>query len=180
MRVVERALDADPVRRYRSVGELEHGLRESLDRPAAVRGAGRGTGRDTRNSAVVSACRSSSAATALVLLVAALIVWTRSSTPVGRAAVGHARGRAAVQGHLERTCRTLPRRRAHRSTDLDAGPDRFAAGAVVDVGDAVPRSARRRWSRSASSCAWTTSSRRRCWSFAARMAGPIGVRINAG
>ena len=30
--VVERALDSDPSRRFRSIGELEQGLRESLDR----------------------------------------------------------------------------------------------------------------------------------------------------
>ncbi len=81
VRVVERALDADPVRRYRSVGELEQGLRESLERPAAV-------------PALVTAPATTpkrglrlgmpflTAATALVLLVAALIVWMRSAAPL--------------------------------------------------------------------------------------------------
>ena len=35
VRAVERALDSDPARRYRSIGELEQGLRESLDRVPA-------------------------------------------------------------------------------------------------------------------------------------------------
>jgi len=79
VRVVERALDADPVRRYRSVGELEQGLRESLDRPPSV------ADQVPPPAAAPKAPRRFgvpflTAATALVLLVAALIVWTRSST----------------------------------------------------------------------------------------------------
>ena len=78
--VVERALDSDPARRYRSVGELEQGLRESLERSPALRPATepvpapkprRRFGRPFV-----------AAGAALVLLVVALIVWTRSSTSV--------------------------------------------------------------------------------------------------
>ena len=79
VRVVERALDPDPVRRYRSAGELEHGLRESLDRPATVRApaaAPVATAKQHRRLRMPFLV----AATMLVLLVAALIVWTRRST----------------------------------------------------------------------------------------------------
>jgi TolB-like protein/tetratricopeptide (TPR) repeat protein len=79
VRVVERALDTDPARRYRSVGELEQGLRESLDLPAAVpvqATAPAATPKPRRRRGVAFLA----AATALVLLVAALIVWSRSST----------------------------------------------------------------------------------------------------
>jgi serine/threonine protein kinase/tetratricopeptide (TPR) repeat protein len=81
--VVERALDSDPLRRYRSIGELEQGLRESLDPSPAQRPV----------TAVAPALRPRrrfgapgvpfmAAATALALLVIALIIWTRNSTPV--------------------------------------------------------------------------------------------------
>jgi serine/threonine protein kinase/tetratricopeptide (TPR) repeat protein len=81
VRVVERALDADPVRRFRSVGELEQGLRESLDRPAAVPAqatAPAATPQPRRRLGMPFLA----AAMALVLLVVALIVWTRRSTSV--------------------------------------------------------------------------------------------------
>jgi TolB-like protein len=76
VRVVQLALDSDPLRRYRSVGELEQGLRESLDKPSAVPRA---------DVAAVAASRRQrrfgpaflAAAVALVLFVTALIVWTR-------------------------------------------------------------------------------------------------------
>ncbi len=88
IRVVERALDSDPSRRFRSIGELEQGLRESLERvPAAPHPA-------------VSTPRPSplrlpfvAAAVALALLVVALIVWTRTST---RSAATTAATRVAV------------------------------------------------------------------------------------
>ena len=75
IRVVERALDSDPSRRFRSIGELEQGLRESLDRVPAPR-------------AVVDAATPkrrvglpfAAAAIALAMLVVALIVWTRTSS----------------------------------------------------------------------------------------------------
>ncbi len=79
VRVVERALDTDPARRYRSVGELEQGLRESLDLAAAVpvqATAPAATAKSRRRRRVPFLA----AATALGLLVAALFVWTRSST----------------------------------------------------------------------------------------------------
>jgi eukaryotic-like serine/threonine-protein kinase len=80
VRVVERALDSDPGRRYRTIGELEQGLRESLDRPAAV-----------PVQAIESAAAPKprrrlglpflAAAAAFVVLVGALVVWMRSSAP---------------------------------------------------------------------------------------------------
>ena len=81
--VVERALDSDPLRRYRSVGELEQGLRESLD-PSPAPSAGCRVRSDAEAAPPVrralrggrrrrSPCSSCSLA---------LIVWTRSSTPV--------------------------------------------------------------------------------------------------
>ena len=73
----------------------------------------------------------------------------------------------------------VPRRRAHRSADLDARPDPLAAGAVADLRDAVPRSAPPRWSRSAKSCASTTSSRPRCSVVRGKDGAPDRVRINA-
>jgi serine/threonine protein kinase/tetratricopeptide (TPR) repeat protein len=79
VRVVERALDSDPLRRYRSVGELEHGLRESLEKPVAVAESGPAvTSRAPRRFGPAFLA----AAAALALLVVALIVWSRSSTPV--------------------------------------------------------------------------------------------------
>ena len=81
VRVVERALESDPARRYGSVGELEQGLRESLDRSPASRTS-------VTDSAVVATPRRRlrapfvMAATALALLVVALIVWTRNTAPV--------------------------------------------------------------------------------------------------
>jgi eukaryotic-like serine/threonine-protein kinase len=80
VRVVERALDSDPARRQRSVGELEQGLRESLERQPAPR--------VTSGDAVVALKPRPrlrlpfvAAATVLLLLVVALIVWTRRSSP---------------------------------------------------------------------------------------------------
>jgi serine/threonine-protein kinase len=89
VRVVERSLDSDPARRYRSAGELEQGLRESLE-PQAVPPA--------RGSVVAPKPRRGpglpfvAAATVLVVLVVTLIVWTRRSStvvapPVTRVAV---------------------------------------------------------------------------------------------
>ena len=81
VRVVERALDSDPARRYRSVGELEQDLRESLDRSPAsptpvTDSAGVATPRRRLRAPFVVA------AMALALLVAALIVWTRNTASI--------------------------------------------------------------------------------------------------
>lgn len=68
---IERALDPDPSRRYRSAGEMEAALRQSLDpRPAAA-----SSGRHTRAWAFTAV------AALLLLIVSGLIVWTRQ-TPV--------------------------------------------------------------------------------------------------
>ena len=81
VRVIERALDSDPARRYRSVGELEQGLRESFDRspasPAAVTPSARVSAPPRRSRAAFVV-----AAAALALLVSALIVWTRNAASV--------------------------------------------------------------------------------------------------
>ncbi len=53
IRVVERALDSDPSRRFHSIGELEQGLRESLDRVPAPRVlGGRGHAQAARGAAI--------------------------------------------------------------------------------------------------------------------------------
>ena len=102
VRVVERALDTDPARRYRSVGELEQGLRESLDRPAAVPAqatapaATREASR-RRLDAVPGGCDGARPARGGAHRLDAEL------DDRGRAAVGHARGRPAVQEHIERT-----------------------------------------------------------------------------
>ena len=81
VRVVDQALDADPIRRYRSVGELEQGLRESLERPAATPALATAPA-TTPKRGLRLGMPFLAAAAALVLLVAALIVWMRSSAPV--------------------------------------------------------------------------------------------------
>jgi TolB-like protein/Tfp pilus assembly protein PilF len=80
VRAIERALDSDPARRYRTVGELEHGLRESLDRTAmpATPRTEPATVRPPRRLGVPFVA----AALALAAIVIALIVWTRSTTTV--------------------------------------------------------------------------------------------------
>jgi serine/threonine-protein kinase len=80
VRVVERALDSDPARRHRSVGELEQGLRESLERQPAARvhsdeGVAAPKPRPRLRPPFVAA------AALLLVLVAALIVWTRRLPP---------------------------------------------------------------------------------------------------
>ncbi len=79
--MVERALDSDPARRYRSVGELEQGLRESLERsPCPATGHRAVPAPKPRRRfglPFVAAGRRSSCS-----LLVALIVWTRSSTSV--------------------------------------------------------------------------------------------------
>jgi eukaryotic-like serine/threonine-protein kinase len=75
VRVVERALDSDPARRYRSVGELERALRESLDIPSAAAPAP-AAARRPRPSAMTAFLV---AAAVLLLLVVGLIVWTRNT-----------------------------------------------------------------------------------------------------
>ncbi len=80
VRVVERALDSDPIRRYRTIGELEQGLRESLDKPALPRaddGAVAASRRERRFAPAFLA-----AAAALALIVLALLVWTRNPAPL--------------------------------------------------------------------------------------------------
>jgi TolB-like protein/tetratricopeptide (TPR) repeat protein len=75
VRVVERALDGDPARRYRTIGELEQGLRESLD----------GASAQARRPPAPAASRHRfglpfvAASLALAAIVLALIVWTRGS-----------------------------------------------------------------------------------------------------
>ena len=76
IRVVERALDSDPSRRFRSIGELEQGLRESLDRVPAPRALV-----DAPQAEAARAdCHLPPAAIALAMVVVALIVWTRTSS----------------------------------------------------------------------------------------------------
>jgi serine/threonine protein kinase/Tfp pilus assembly protein PilF len=85
VRVVERALDSDPIRRYRTIGELEQGLRESLDKPAvpqAEDGAVAISRRERRFAPAFLA-----AAAALALIVLALVVWTRNPAPVTTSSV---------------------------------------------------------------------------------------------
>ena len=84
--VVERALDSDPLRRYRSIGELEQGLRESLDpspahQPAAA-SAPAPKPRRRFGAPFVAAGTALAVVVMLTMLAMALIVWTRSSTPV--------------------------------------------------------------------------------------------------
>jgi TolB-like protein len=81
VRVVERALDSDPGRRYRSVGELEQGLRESLDRSANLPAADAATAVLPRPGAKFG-LPFVAAAAALLILVVGLIVWTRRSADV--------------------------------------------------------------------------------------------------
>ena len=76
IRVVERALDSDPSRRFHSIGELEQGLRESLDRVPGPRVLVDAATPKRRVGLPFAA-----AAIALAMLVVALIVWTRSSSP---------------------------------------------------------------------------------------------------
>src|SRR4030095_6070549 len=75
VRVVERALDSDPSRRQRSAGDLEGGLRESLE----VRT------REATPAARVETPKITRPLTAglvgLALVVVALIVWTRLPRP---------------------------------------------------------------------------------------------------
>ena len=75
IRVVERALDSDPSRRFRSIGELEQGLRESLDRVPAPRALVDAATPKPRVGLPFAA-----AAIALAMVVVALIVWTRTSS----------------------------------------------------------------------------------------------------
>ncbi len=75
IRVVERALDSDPSRRFHSVGELEQGLRESLDRVPGPRVLVDAATPKPRVGLPFAA-----AAIALAMLVVALIVWTRTSS----------------------------------------------------------------------------------------------------
>jgi len=80
VRAIERALNSDPTRRYRSIGELEQGLRESLDR-APVHA------RPKPAAASVPSIRRVglpfiAATLALAALVVALIVWTRSPSVI--------------------------------------------------------------------------------------------------
>ncbi len=88
--VVERALDSDPARRYRSIGELEQGLRESLDRSPAQRPATESAPAPKPRRRFAAPFVAAGAALALlvmlVMLVMALIVWTRNSTPLAPAA----------------------------------------------------------------------------------------------
>ena len=81
VRVVERALDSDPLRRYRSVGELEQGLRESLDKPSAVPRADAAADASSRRQRRFGPAFLAAAA-ALALFVVALIVWTRNPAAV--------------------------------------------------------------------------------------------------
>jgi serine/threonine protein kinase/Tfp pilus assembly protein PilF len=79
VRAVERALDPDPARRYRTVGELEAALRDAIvPAPAGVDGSSpsraRGAARWLRLPYVAIAA-------SLALVIAALIVWTRSPEP---------------------------------------------------------------------------------------------------
>src|SRR6185503_1764300 len=81
--VVERALDSDPARRYRSIGELELALRDSLvpqprvridekrHEPAAAAAPAREPRRLTTPAAII-------AAVLLLLIAMALIVWSRN------------------------------------------------------------------------------------------------------
>jgi serine/threonine protein kinase/tetratricopeptide (TPR) repeat protein len=86
IRVVERALDSDPVRRYRSVGDLERALRESLDPTPAVvptppvseRPVSTGASARRRLRAVFVV-----AAVSLLLLAAAFVSWMRLAAPAG-------------------------------------------------------------------------------------------------
>ena len=71
IRTVERALDSDPTRRFQSVGDLEAGLRESLDEPQPQ---GRTIPRDASRRTLGS--RFLIAAGTLAATVAALIVWS--------------------------------------------------------------------------------------------------------
>ena len=81
--VVERALDSDPARRYRSVGELEQGLRESLERSPAQRPATESVpAPKPRRRFGTPFVAAGAALVLLVVLAMALIVWTRSSTSV--------------------------------------------------------------------------------------------------
>lgn len=66
---VERALDSDPTRRFQSVGDLEAGLRESLDETPRTGAAARPARRQIGPRFLV-------AAGALAAMIAALIVWT--------------------------------------------------------------------------------------------------------
>ena len=104
-------------------------------RPSARRGTGRD--RETASSsqdAVPGGCDAArSAGGGAHRLDAALDVR-------GHSGVGHACGRAAVQGYVEPTCRTLPRRRATDQLISSLGRIGSLPGAVVDVCDAVPRS----------------------------------------
>ncbi len=136
--VVERALDSDPARRYRSVGELEQGLRESLERSPAQRPATEPVPAPKPRRRFGTPFVAAGAA--LVLLVVALIVWTRTSTPV---VAPTSVTRVAVLPFREISNDPrggVPRRRAHRSADLHARANPVPAGAVADLGAAVPRS----------------------------------------
>lgn len=80
VRVVERALDSDPIRRYRTIGELEQGLRESLDKPAVPQADDRTVVALRRERRFAPAFLAAAAALALIVL--ALLVWTRNPAPV--------------------------------------------------------------------------------------------------
>ncbi len=80
VRVVERALDSDPIRRYRTIGELEQGLRESLDKPAVPQADDRTVAALRRERRFAPAFLAAAAALALIVL--ALLVWTRNPAPV--------------------------------------------------------------------------------------------------
>ena len=116
IRVVERALDSDPSRRFRSIGELEQGLRESLDRVPAPRALVDAATPKPRVGLPFAA-----AAIALAMLVVALIVWTRTSSQAPGAERRDSRRSAAVQGHLRRLEDAVPGGPAHRPADFDAG-----------------------------------------------------------
>ena len=80
VRAIERAIDSDPARRYRSIGELEQGLRESLDRAPVVQRA------IPAPSPAAPVRRVGwpfvAAVAGLAAIVIALIVWTRSTATV--------------------------------------------------------------------------------------------------
>jgi serine/threonine-protein kinase len=79
VRAIERALDGDPARRYRSIGELEQGLRESLERSPAPRPIPTADAHArTRRFGLPFVAASA----ALAVLVVALIVWARSAATV--------------------------------------------------------------------------------------------------
>ncbi len=72
---VERALERDPARRYRTAGEMEAALRQSLDIRTPIAGTARGGIRRAR-------WAFGGVAAVLLLTVSALIVWTRGGPAV--------------------------------------------------------------------------------------------------